>query len=98
MVAENYRFFPAERTVRRMLDTGMAGRVSSAVCIDRRDQPSHTQGPWVKSLEVSFPDRDRGASLRQLSLPLQPPAVVHLREPPTTHRAVAMTRVPPLRR
>jgi predicted dehydrogenase len=54
MVAENYRFFPAERTVRHMLDTGMAGRVSSAVCVDRRDQPSHTQGPWVKSLSEPF--------------------------------------------
>ena len=54
MVAENYRFFPAERTVRRMLDSGMAGRVSSVVCIDRRDQPSSTQGSWVKSLEYPF--------------------------------------------
>jgi predicted dehydrogenase len=54
MVAENYRFFPAERTVRAMLDAGVTGRVSSAVCIDRRHQPSHTQGPWVKSLEYPF--------------------------------------------
>jgi predicted dehydrogenase len=54
MVAENYRFFPAERTVRRMLDTGMPGRVSSVVCIDRRDQPSSTQGSWVKSLPDPF--------------------------------------------
>jgi len=54
MVAENFRFFQAERTLRHMLDTGIAGRVSSAVCIDRRDQPSHTQGPWVKNMENSF--------------------------------------------
>jgi predicted dehydrogenase len=54
MVAENYRFFPAERTLRHMLDLGMVGRMSSAVCIDRRDQPSHTQGPWVQSMENPF--------------------------------------------
>ena len=54
MVAENYRFFAAERTVRRMLDDEVAGRIASAVCIDRRDQPSHTQGPWVKTAEHPF--------------------------------------------
>lgn len=54
MVAENFRFFPAERTLRRVLDEGIAGRLSSVVCIDRRDQPSHTQGPWVKGMEYPF--------------------------------------------
>lgn len=54
MVAENYRFFAAERTVRRMLDDGTAGRVRSVVCVDRRDQPSDTQGPWVKTAEHPF--------------------------------------------
>jgi predicted dehydrogenase len=54
MVAENYRFFAAERTVRRMLEDGIAGQIASAVCIDRRDQPSHTQGPWVKQAEHPF--------------------------------------------
>jgi predicted dehydrogenase/predicted AlkP superfamily phosphohydrolase/phosphomutase len=54
MVAENFRFFQAERTVRHMLDEGVAGRIHSAVCIDRRDQPSHTQGPWVKSMAEPF--------------------------------------------
>ena len=54
VVAENYRFFPAERTLRHMLDEGIAGRLSSAVCIDRRDQPSHTQGPWVRGMEHPF--------------------------------------------
>jgi predicted dehydrogenase len=54
MVAENYRFFSAERTVRRLLDAEVAGRVGSVVCIDRRDQPSHTQGSWVKSLAYPF--------------------------------------------
>jgi predicted dehydrogenase/predicted AlkP superfamily phosphohydrolase/phosphomutase len=54
MVAENFRFFPAERTLRRMLDARIAGRIVSAICIDRRDQPSSTQGAWVKSLEYPF--------------------------------------------
>jgi predicted dehydrogenase len=54
MVAENYRFFRAERTVRHLLDEGVAGRLRGAVCVDRRDQPSHTQGPWVKDLEHAF--------------------------------------------
>jgi predicted dehydrogenase len=54
VVAENYRFFQAERTIRHLLDTGVVGHISSLLCIDRRDQPSHTQGPWVKSLPEPF--------------------------------------------
>jgi predicted dehydrogenase len=54
MVAENYRFFPAERTVRDLLEKGVAGRVGSAVCIDRRDQPSDTLPPWVKGMKQPF--------------------------------------------
>jgi predicted dehydrogenase/predicted AlkP superfamily phosphohydrolase/phosphomutase len=54
MVAENFRFFRAERTVRHMLDQGMAGGIVNSVCVDRRDQPSHTQGSWVKSMEQPF--------------------------------------------
>ena len=54
LVAENYRFFQVERTVRHLLDVGMAGTITAAMCIDRRDQPSHTQGPWVKSMQEPF--------------------------------------------
>jgi predicted dehydrogenase len=54
LVAENYRFFQAERTMRHLLETGMAGCIAAAVCIDRRDQPSHTQGPWVQGMENPF--------------------------------------------
>ena len=54
VVTENYRFFQAERTLRHMLDEGTAGRIAGAVCIDRRDQPSHTQGSWVKSMADPF--------------------------------------------
>ena len=54
MVAENYRFFQAERTLRKVLDDGLIGEVHSAVCIDRRNQPSTSQGAWVKSMEQPF--------------------------------------------
>ncbi len=54
VVAENYRFFQAERTVRHLIDSGVVGRISRAICIDRRDQPSRTQGPWVKQMPEPF--------------------------------------------
>ena len=54
MVAENYRFFRAERTLRAFLDSDVPGRVRKAVCIDRRNQPSDTQGAWVKTMEQPF--------------------------------------------
>jgi predicted dehydrogenase/predicted AlkP superfamily phosphohydrolase/phosphomutase len=54
MVAENFRFFQAERTVRQLIDDGRLGRIGSIICIDRRDQPSHSQGAWVKSLPDPF--------------------------------------------
>jgi predicted dehydrogenase len=54
MVAENYRYYAAERTLRRLLQEEITGPVSSVVCIDRRDQPSHTQGSWVKSAAYPF--------------------------------------------
>jgi predicted dehydrogenase len=54
VVAENYRFFQAERTLRAFLESGVTGRIVSAMCIDRRDQSSSTQGPWVKGMEHPF--------------------------------------------
>ena len=54
MVAENYRFFPAERTVRHLIDEERAGLVTSVTCIDHRDQPSSTQGAWVKGIDHPF--------------------------------------------
>jgi predicted dehydrogenase len=51
LVAENYRFFPAERTVRALLEDGRIGRVDSAMLIDRRHMPSRTEGPWLASIE-----------------------------------------------
>ena len=41
LVAENYRFFQAERTVRHMLDKGVVGRIAAVECVDRRNQPSY---------------------------------------------------------
>ena len=54
MVAENYRFYRAERTLRHMLASDAVGRVHWATCVDRRDQPSQTQGPWVKAMDHPF--------------------------------------------
>jgi len=54
MVAENFRFFQAERTFRRMLNDGAVGQIGAVLCIDRRAQPSADQGPWVQDLEQPF--------------------------------------------
>lgn len=54
VVAENFRFFQAERTLRAFLDGGAAGALRHVVCVDRRDQASGTQGPWVKNLPHPF--------------------------------------------
>ena len=54
MVAENYRFFQAERTLRKFLGDSQLGRINSVVCIDRRDQPSNTQGAWVRTMPQPF--------------------------------------------
>lgn len=54
MVAENYRFFQAERTLRKYLADGKAGRIRAVHCVDRRDQPSGSQGSWVKSMPEPF--------------------------------------------
>lgn len=51
VVAENYRYFPAERTVRKLLADGLVGTIDNAVMIDRRHQPSHTEGPWLASID-----------------------------------------------
>lgn len=54
MVAENYRFYQAERTLRQMLANGIAGRIQWVQCVDRRDQPARSQGPWVKAMNHPF--------------------------------------------
>jgi len=54
MVAENYRFFQAERTLHKLLSEGKAGEIDAVFCVDRRDQPSGSQGEWVKSMPEPF--------------------------------------------
>jgi predicted dehydrogenase len=51
IVAENYRYWPAERTIKRLLAEGYLGTLDNAVMIDRRHQPSHTEGPWFGQIE-----------------------------------------------
>jgi predicted dehydrogenase len=51
IVAENYRFWPAERTIQRLLAEGFLGAVDNAMMIDRRHQPARTEGPWLAKLQ-----------------------------------------------
>jgi predicted dehydrogenase len=51
MVAEQFRFVPAERTVRHVIHSGLLGEIASVTFIDRRRMPSHTQGPWMATME-----------------------------------------------
>src|SRR5262249_24970073 len=51
IVAENYRFFAAERTIGRWLAEERIGRIGTVVCVDRRNQPPSEQGPWVATME-----------------------------------------------
>ena len=51
IVAENYRFWPAEQTIQRLLGEQFLGKIDNAVMIDRRHQPSHTEGPWLSKIE-----------------------------------------------
>lgn len=51
IVAENYRFFPAERTVKKLLGERFLGALDNATLIDRRHMPSHTEGPWLASID-----------------------------------------------
>lgn len=39
IVAQNYRFVPAERTLRKLIQEGRLGRVTVATCISRRYRP-----------------------------------------------------------
>jgi predicted dehydrogenase len=49
MVAENYRFFPAERTVRRWIAEGRLGAPETVTCLDRRAQPPGDLKAWAAS-------------------------------------------------
>ena len=51
IVAENYRFFAAERTVRKLLRERFLGALDNATLIDRRHMPSQTEGSWLASID-----------------------------------------------
>lgn len=51
IVAEQYRFWAAERTVKKLLDDGALGRLDHATVIDRRHQPAKSEGAWVAELD-----------------------------------------------
>jgi predicted dehydrogenase len=51
IVAEQFRFVPAERTVRKLVQDGLLGEITCATFVDRRRMPSHTQGPWMATMQ-----------------------------------------------
>lgn len=51
VVAENYRYWPAERTIRQWVGEGRIGEVGNVTLVDRRHMPSHTEGPWLAKIE-----------------------------------------------
>lgn len=51
VVAENYRYWPSERTVRQWVSEGRLGDISNVTLVDRRNMPSHTEGPWLAKIE-----------------------------------------------
>jgi predicted dehydrogenase len=51
IVAENYRFWPAERTIKRLLEQNFLGKLDNACMIDRRRQPSGGEGQWLAKME-----------------------------------------------
>ena len=51
VVAENFRFVPAERTIRKLMREEFIGDVSTVSLTDRRRQPANSQGAWVSEME-----------------------------------------------
>ena len=51
VIAEQFRWVPAERTVRRAVREGLIGTVFSATLADRRRMPKGMQGAWAAELE-----------------------------------------------
>ncbi len=51
VVAENYRFWPSERTIKRLLEENFLGAIDNAIMIDRRHQPSRVEGPWFGQID-----------------------------------------------
>jgi predicted dehydrogenase len=53
MIGENFRFVPAERTIRKLMQDQFIGRVHTVTLADRRRQPAITQGPWVANMKYA---------------------------------------------
>jgi predicted dehydrogenase len=51
LVAEQFRFVSAERTIRKFVQDGLLGEISCVTFVDRRRMPSHTQGPWLATMK-----------------------------------------------
>ena len=51
VVAENYRYWPSERTVRQWISDGKLGEIGNVTLVDRRHMPSHTEGPWLAKID-----------------------------------------------
>ena len=51
VVAENYRYWPSERTVRQWVSEGRLGEIGNVTLVDRRHMPSHTEGPWLAKIQ-----------------------------------------------
>jgi predicted dehydrogenase len=51
IVAEQYRFWAAERTVKKLLEGGTIGRVDHCQFTDRRNMPASTEGPWLRNID-----------------------------------------------
>jgi predicted dehydrogenase len=50
VIAEQFRFVPAERTVRRFIEEGQLGEILNVNFVDRRRMPSRTQGSWMATM------------------------------------------------
>jgi predicted dehydrogenase len=51
VVAENYRFWPAERTIRKLVRDGALGKIKRVILKDLRDQSSGSEPPWFSQVE-----------------------------------------------
>jgi len=51
VVAENFRWVPAERTIKKLVAEGLIGAVRCATVIDRRRMPASSQGRWMETIE-----------------------------------------------
>lgn len=51
IVAEQYRFWAAERTVRKLLEEGRIGRVDHCTFVDHRAMRAASEGPWLATVD-----------------------------------------------